>query len=160
MKLTRRYCLALVFEMVLVLPNNILLGQSKNNLPQGDTFVIQTPKGEVRVKNFFKKYPLTAPEIYGDALVQLPCDTVYNGTTKTFDMAVSMSGTSYQEFRRSREQLQNQLLRILGISRKDACKLNIKVAAVNKYADFGPEFYQSSFCSSPAKGRSRNNPRK
>lgn len=118
----------------------------KRNIPSGDTLLLRTPRGVVRVKNFFK----TAQHV-GDALVIMPAGSNYHLDYQRTDSSFLiqlMVLAKPKEASKARHQAEQQLLAQLGISQEDACKLDVRVIVPS--ARFSSEFevgnYGLSFC--------------
>lgn len=117
-------------------------------LPKGDTFTIETEKGDVTVKNFFKgrEKEVTSSGIrvvcFNDS-EECQHSIYFNWEWKGF--AITLMRTPLQKVRDEAEQ---SLLDSLNISREDACRLNVQLNVANgidSEYDGGAD-YGLSFC--------------
>jgi hypothetical protein len=118
----------------------------KRNIPSGDTFLLRTPQGVVRAKNFFK-----TAQYVGDALVIMPAGNSYHldyQRTEGSFLIQLMVLARPEEASKARHQAEQLLLAQLGISQEDACKLDVRVIIPS--TRFSTEFeagnYGLSFC--------------
>jgi hypothetical protein len=124
----------------------------KLNTPSGDTFIIQTPSGDVQVRNFFIN-PVERAD-YADMT------TVTISETKDYGIVYQIFGPRLNDkyefvvlpYAKPVEpavaKAEAALLENLGISREDACKLNVRVGVAD-YVDprHAGTNYGLSFCS-------------
>ena len=93
--------------------------------PTSTTFQIGTPQGSVTVDNFLNNPPQVSADQTAVTLVE----------TSTYDIVYYTNGSSFNigiiapPVAQSIIDAQNELLKILGISQADACKLNVVVGA-------------------------------
>ena len=123
--------------------NQITGGISSTDMPPGDTLTIGSPSGNVTVKNFYK----SAVGIIEGTDVILAKDNNYtidyikgNGSfVITIDQGPIAAVQATAE---------NQLLSILGVNQKDACRLSPSVAVpATLDKQIGGRSYPLSFCS-------------
>lgn len=93
------------------------------NFPQEDHLIIGTPSGGITVKNFYR----AAREIVEQTEVVLKETAgyiiLYHAVGSDFELRIL--GRPPED---SRKEAEAELLRILGISQKDACKFNVSVS--------------------------------
>lgn len=95
----------------------------------------------VKVKNFYK----TAEAIHGDTVILLIGDNsiVFHKNSDTFQM--SAMATAPSDFKKNRRLVEGQLLKILGVTRSDACKLRVTLTK-NAPGGWDGKEYGLSFC--------------
>lgn len=112
-------------------------------IPEGDTFTIQTPQGGVVVNNFYMIHPIT-PDGSGVMLRDgNDYDIFYSIDFGSFTITLEA-----QPLNELRGQAEQELLNILGISKTNACKLNMHLNVLNGVdprTDGGAD-YGLSFC--------------
>jgi hypothetical protein len=113
--------------------------------PTDDTFVIQTPSGGVAVRNFYKDNPV----IYGDVNVMLATGgdyhIQYERTQGQF--FIGLLARTREQARSMRVRAEDALLEKLGISRQEACKLEVSVAVPGSWnLELAGVNYGLSFC--------------
>ena len=107
--------------------------------PKGDFFELGTERGSVAVKNFYK----TAKEIVDAEVVLAETPDyliVYKPLEGNFDIFILSANNLHDLIQLAEEKLLEQL----GISREDACKLNVAVYGANPA--FGGDVRPLSFC--------------
>jgi hypothetical protein len=113
-----------------------------SNTPSGQTFQIQTPKGIVQVNNFYLSNPIV--DEGGTLLIEQSENytITYDPTTGAFWIIIN--GTPFDSFRNIAEQ---DFLKLLNISKGDACKLIVSISA--PYDPYNPSSFKEfplSFC--------------
>jgi hypothetical protein len=125
----------------------------KLNTPSGDTFIIQTPNGDVQVRNFLIN-PVERHD-YADMI------TITISETKDYGIVYQIFGprlNNKYEFvvlpytkpvESAVAKAEAALLENIGVSREDACKLNVRVGVAD-YVDprYAGTNYGLSFCPS------------
>jgi hypothetical protein len=113
-----------------------------SNIPSGQTFQIGTSKGSVQINNFYLSNP-TVDEGGSLSIEQSENYTIsYDPTTGAFWIIVN--GTPFDSFRNVAEQ---DFLKLLNISKADACKLTVSIST--PYDPYNPSSFKEfplSFC--------------
>lgn len=116
---------------------------SYGSIPQGDIIAIQTPKGAVSVKNFYKNIPGVEPSTSAVILASGQNYVIwYDRVGSSFDIELGQDFSSALE-----REAADDLLSVLGIKVGDLCKLSVNVTVPY---DRGNErsIYPLSFCQS------------
>ncbi len=113
-----------------------------STLPQEPTIQIPTPSGSVTVSNFYRNPVEVNSE--RDALIRKAeeYNILYFAADGSFLIRVAQA-----PFETSRRMGEEELIRILGIAREEACRLNVSVTVpVSIDAAYGGKVYDLSFC--------------
>lgn len=134
----KRYVFCLIAILPLVTNG---FSQSKPSTPSKKMTDDKIVLNGVRVNNFFKKnigsYGNVILLISGTNPVQ------YDKNRNTFQIAVEAITPS--DFRKNQKVVESQLLKLLGITRKDACRLKVEETA-NSPGGWDGKKYGLSFC--------------
>lgn len=95
----------------------------------------------VLVNNFYKKNEAN----YGDSILLLIGDNTITYFKNENTFRISVMAITPAEFRKNRDVVERQFLRILGVTRVDACKLQVKETA-NSPGGWDGKTYGLSFC--------------
>lgn len=95
----------------------------------------------VRVNNFYKKNEAN----YGDSILLLIGDNTITYFRNENTFRISVMAITPAEFRKNRDIVERQFLRLLGVTRVDACKLQVKETA-NSPGGWDGKTYGLSFC--------------
>jgi hypothetical protein len=124
-------------------PTSAASPTSYGNIPQGDTVVIQTPKGALSVKNFYKSISGVEPSTSAFVLASGPNYVIwYYRADSSFEIELNQDFSSALE-----REAADDLLLVLGIKDSELCKLNV-VVAVPYDRGTGRSAYPLSFCQS------------
>jgi len=113
-------------------------------IPAGDTVNIVTAQGSLTVNNFYKK----AEKIIETAvyLKNSPNYAIIYGSDSN-QFLISLYATDASQANLYRSQAESEFINILGISKADACKLNMDVEVANSYDQaLSNTNYGLSFC--------------
>ena len=116
------------------------------NAPQGDSFAIGTPEGSVTVKNFYK-----LPVMIDGELLIIEDTNDYQITYDTLNSQFYIYASSSPVVV-SRQEGESAFLSVLGISREDACKLDVAEGSVTMAAT-DTNYLSLSFCASSTFGQ-------
>lgn len=100
-------------------------GTSAYTPPAGDTITLGTSEGSVIVNNFYNNAVQTSVDHTAVLITQT---STYNITYYIPDSSFNILITA-QPFDTIRAQAETAFLQMLGVSKADACKLNVKVGA-------------------------------
>jgi hypothetical protein len=91
-------------------------------IPIGDRFAIQTPQGEVSVKNFYPTALIVGPQ---SLVMDVDAFSVtYDRTNQLF--FITVRGETRNEVIKHRKEAEAAFLRLLGVTAGDACRLQVK----------------------------------
>lgn len=113
--------------------------------PEDQKMRLQTQKGYVTVNNFYK----TAKYIINDGVTLYEKDDLFIGfDRKSGKFTASVSKLSVEDFNIARNEVESIFLDMLGISKDDACKLDVEVVHSQLYSGYEliEKSYPLSFC--------------
>lgn len=111
--------------------------------PPGNKFSISTSQGNVEVNNFFSAAKIIETAVYLKETANYVI--IYNSDSGQF--LIALYGRTAGENNQDRQNAETDFLNILGVTRTDACKLNVDQEVSNSYDNnLSGTNYQLSFC--------------
>lgn len=121
-------------------PDSIDSFLKASNFPTGDSITLGTPKGGVRVKNFYKAIVDTE-----EGFIRIRDNDDYRLSYNPADSNFYINIFS-QPFEVSRKKAEKDFLDILGVSQPEACKLRVVESAPAAEANLAGKNLGLSFC--------------
>lgn len=132
--------LVLCFVIVLLFAINGFSQSKRKTLSKKITSDTITVSG-VKVKNFYK----TAEAIHGNVVILLIGDNSIVFYKNSDEFSMSAMATAPSDFKKNRRLVEGEFLRILGVTRTDACKLRVRLTK-NAPGGWDGKEYGLSFC--------------
>lgn len=113
--------------------------------PSESELYFPTPEGRVTVHNFFKDSTVDVSESKVSLLSSGKVAVTYYPHSGVFD--VTISALDYEEFVSLRSEFEARFLSVLGISKADACKLDVKINTLTSNDErISNQEFPLSFC--------------
>jgi hypothetical protein len=111
-------------------------------VPPGSTTVLNTPSGPVTVNNFFRGAKMIEASVYIAETDQYTI--IYFNPSG--ELGITLGALDPSEAQRRRGPAESALLSALGVSRADACRLNVRVSPSGSFKVWDAPDEKLSFC--------------
>jgi len=132
----------IILAVLILILFSIIFGYLYTGRKNAEKIVVNTNDGNVRIDNIYQKAEELLPD--GDLTIKSTSDYSIDYYPKFSQFAISISNPDVETAKKQAEQ---DLIAVLGISEKDACKLNVDITvpySVNP--QYAGNIYGLSFC--------------